>query len=112
MPVIYHDWILSETGLRIPVSSVSLNEFQSLGPRQSDRYRRNKRLPNQGGSASDDASELLQLRNVDRASSLVELNALNHRDRALSRAQLKHYGGRGDVAIKAPFATLAELLQV
>jgi hypothetical protein len=49
---------------------------------------------------------------VDRASSLVELNALNHRDRALSRAQLKHYGGRGDVAIKAPFATLAELLQV
>lgn len=37
VPVIYHDFMLSETGMQIPVNAVSLAEFKNLGPQNKKK---------------------------------------------------------------------------
>jgi glycerophosphodiester phosphodiesterase len=151
VPVIYHDWVLSETGLNIPVNAVTLEEFHSLGPQKKKRNQQQQQQQQQQhsssnstsassnkakvnallgtdkpvaaelrGSRSDDDSELYSI--SQRRLSLNALDSLNHRhepqllmtiDGFLERQpKYRHHGGRGDVSIKAPFATLKETLTV
>jgi hypothetical protein len=120
VPVIYHDWKLSETGLNIPVSTVTLEEFRSLGPQNKrNRLRKmlTKKLFRRSESLSDDESSTGG-RVLARGFSSFDLEALNHRHdedwdaNEIGMRPRKHNGGRGDVAIKAPFATLAETFAV
>ncbi|KAJ2551211.1 Glycerophosphocholine phosphodiesterase [Coemansia sp. RSA 1933] len=40
VPVIYHDWTMAETGMDIPISSLTLKQFNSGNPRNCKRPRR------------------------------------------------------------------------
>lgn len=96
VPVIYHDWILSETGLHIPVNAISLKEFESLGHRSLKKAKSRGRMSRHNSrSLSDDDSSKSDI--------FDNIEALNHR---------RHHGGRADKAIKAPFATLKSAFSV
>lgn len=101
VPVIYHDWTLSESGVSTPVNCVSLAQFRSLGKGKTQRRHRQS-------SHSDDET--------CRSASLVDIKSLRgSREvdaKGLTKPQLHSHGGRGDTSIKAPFATLAESLIV
>jgi glycerophosphodiester phosphodiesterase len=131
VPVVYHDWVLSETGLKIPVNAVTLEEFQTLGPQKKKRHpverSKNNRKQRASGSMSADEGSTTSSSGfrAERGMSLTALDDINHRhnhphdDEVLeigsfggSRAKQHHHGGRGDTAIKAPFATLQELFAV
>ena len=108
-PVIYHDWILSETGLDIPVNSVNLTEFKSLGtqpvPQKSRKIKTYNMHIRRSGSVSDDDLSRPKLPWID------DMDTLNHRSTS-GGIRTKHHGGRADSAIKAPFATLQEVFIV
>eukprot|EP00126_Sphaerothecum_destruens_P004922 Sdes_comp18449_c0_seq1m8401 len=52
IPIIYHDWILSEFGCHIPVGSVSLQEFVSFKSPQMEQKSRDRGLSANGFSKS------------------------------------------------------------
>lgn len=108
IPVIYHDWVLSETGLKIPVSSITLAEFTSLGPTGNAGSSHQSLEKNQSDSS---------VRKSGRGLSLSALDDINHRHGPSdlnfpAKIDSHHHGGRGDVSIKAPFATLEQTLKV
>ena len=102
IPVIYHDWILSETGLNIAVNSVTTEEFKSLGPQSSGIKGAYKRL----GNKSDDDFSVKYGSDIS-----IEKSSSPNYDLLKTYFNKKHHGGRGDHAIKAPFATLEELFK-
>ncbi|KAI3637904.1 hypothetical protein MIR68_004553 [Amoeboaphelidium protococcarum] len=53
VPVIYHDFILSETGLNVAVNSVTLNEFQTLGPQRQQKPKSNNNRRTRNTSFDD-----------------------------------------------------------
>ncbi|KAJ2680330.1 Glycerophosphocholine phosphodiesterase, partial [Coemansia sp. RSA 1285] len=62
VPVLYHDWTMAETGLDIPISSLSLKQFSAGNPRNNKRLlraRSTEALPQYSSSSalSDDSAE-------------------------------------------------------
>lgn len=45
VPVLYHDWTVTETGLDIPVSSITLQQFQNLSKSSKSRTHSNGSQP-------------------------------------------------------------------
>lgn len=122
VPVIYHDWLVSETGLEIPVNAVSLKEFKKISPRNNvmfdrSRPRRRAKSGHQNPSWSDDdtngSSKTIEksfsLQNIDQT---VAGLIITDEPGASEQLTQRHLGGRADMAIKAPFATLEELFRV
>ncbi|KAJ3120715.1 Glycerophosphocholine phosphodiesterase [Nowakowskiella sp. JEL0407] len=56
-PVIYHDWVLDETGVNIPVNLLTVDQFLSIHPRESP----NKSLPPPKLRRSKSSSGILDL---------------------------------------------------
>ena len=123
VPVIYHDWIVSETGLEIPVNAVSLKEFKKISPRthvmfDRSKPRRRAKSGHNNSSWSDDENsssgngkgleKSFSLENIDQSVAGLVITD----DSESTQLTQRHLGGRADMAIKAPFATLEELFKV
>lgn len=106
------------TLFRIPPNSVTLNEFKKLGPKQHQKIPRAKtsainpdinRTSRHHRSYSDD--EVSNFIIHGRTKVVKDEHQKNRFDDGLIKPFLKHHGGRGDTAIKAPFTTLEEILK-
>ncbi|KAF9433187.1 Glycerophosphocholine phosphodiesterase [Entomortierella beljakovae] len=67
VPVLYHDWTVTETGLDIPVSAITLEQFQNLSKVKSRKHGNNSR-------PSSPKPELQKLRSVTPPPSSTSLN--------------------------------------
>lgn len=104
VPVIYHDWPFSESGLSIYLNTVTLDEFKKLGPRLSSPRPRFPRNPTNNLQKS--AQKNFSLTDLD----LLKLPPSSF-DQGPSSRNYLHNGGRSNSAIKDSFATLEELLR-
>lgn len=107
VPVIYHDFLVSETGADIPVHTLTLEQFLALG----DSTPRSARTPSPSGIKTRAGNTRLQ-RSYSAGSREIELRPDMHERMKYTR-DFKEKGfkgnSRGD-SIQAPFTTLREIL--
>ncbi|RUS26593.1 Glycerophosphoryl diester phosphodiesterase family-domain-containing protein, partial [Jimgerdemannia flammicorona] len=128
VPVIYHDWTVTETGLDIPMNAVTLEQFLNLRPSgQIKQYHTGTSEPgpmtkftiNGGASGnvdevlnSGDESALLNQRaRVKRSNSLGDISKRmpeEGKKQFTKTTKLGKMKGNGPGSIQAPFTTLAE----
>lgn len=108
VPVIYHDFLVSETGIDAPVHTLTLEQFLQLGERGSSRNPTSPKLaPTEGEEPLNSAPRHRSMSVGGTDSDLSELN-----DRIKHTRDFKKKGFKGNSrgnSIQAPFATLEEL---
>lgn len=133
VPVLYHDWTVTETGLDIPVSSITLEQFQKLsgsksrntppGTPRSDsppmlitpaptlaKPEMPRRVSNQHGSESLSKDGQTRLIRSNSLGAIARMKAMTPASEpANSAAKMK---GNGLGTIQAPFATLKDTFEV
>ncbi|KAI5298869.1 Glycerophosphocholine phosphodiesterase [Ascosphaera atra] len=113
VPVIYHDFLVSETGIDAPVHTLTLEQFLQLSHSQDQRDAQ-RRKDEQDGTDSPRTQVLNNLRqrskSVGGGSDTSHLEKLNERMKHTRDFKTKGFKGntRGH-HIQAPFATLEEL---
>ncbi|EED23299.1 glycerophosphocholine phosphodiesterase Gde1, putative [Talaromyces stipitatus ATCC 10500] len=100
VPVIYHDFLVSETGIDAPVHTLTLEQFLHLNDARSPRVE----------AVSADASQRPRAMSVGEA--LIDPSALSEKMKHTRDFKAKGFKGntRGN-HIQAPFATLEELFK-
>ncbi|KAI9322737.1 Glycerophosphoryl diester phosphodiesterase family-domain-containing protein [Dichotomocladium elegans] len=133
VPVIYHDWTVSETGYDIPINAITVEQFLNLRPSgyirdyhtgiSEDSDARDTLAPLRGETEQSpsayDTLEPPQARRIARSNSMSALQGARvHNFAAISRRlQFTHANkvgklkGNGPESIQAPFTTLAEALK-
>ncbi|EAW13029.1 glycerophosphocholine phosphodiesterase [Aspergillus clavatus NRRL 1] len=112
VPVIYHDFLVSETGIDAPVHTLTLEQFLQLGDSRKSR----QSIPpshNNEKTAGNVASNLaLRQRSMSVGGSEFDPSELNERIKHTRDFKKKGFKGntRGN-HIQAPFATLEELFK-
>lgn len=135
VPVLYHDWTVTETGLDIPVSSITLEQFQKLsgsksrttppGSPRSDsppmlvthapaytlaKPEMPRRVSNQHGSESPTKDGQTRLVRSNSLGAIARMKAMAPASEpANTAAKMK---GNGLGTIQAPFATLKDTFEV
>lgn len=129
VPVIYHDWTVTETGFDIPLNAISAEQFLNLRPSgHIKEYHMGVTNNGQGeiiptiNTISDPPipDEPMTRQRVNRSNSLGSIKdfPISHRmddsnRLALTRTnKLGKVKGNGPETIQAPFTTLAETLKV
>lgn len=106
VPVIYHDFLVSETGADVPVHTLTLEQFLALGEGTSRRMQSS--APNGSHATNGHRSR------AQRSLSVGEDALLDTRDRMRHTRDFKQKGfkanSRGD-SIQAPFTTLEEMFK-
>lgn len=115
VPVIYHDFLVSETGIDAPVHALTLEQFLHVGDSQSPRP---SRPPSPSRKENVNASSVShENRRRHRATSL---GAMDHHQSSDMAERMKHtrdfkiQGFKGNSRgnfIQAPFTTLEEMLR-
>jgi glycerophosphodiester phosphodiesterase len=113
VPVIYHDFLVSETGIDAPVHTLTLEQFLHVSDAQTPRTSR--------ATSPDDAPTVIgkdARKKRPRAYSVggwrEERNAVDMTDRMKHTRDFKQNGYKANVRgnfIQAPFTTLEEMLQ-
>ena len=112
VPVIYHDFLVSETGIDAPVHTLTLEQFLHVNQTSTPRT---SRPPSPKASALDGAVELPKVR--ERAQSLgargsTPMTDMSERMKHTRDFKLKGYKGNSrGTFIQAPFTTLEEMLK-
>ncbi|KAJ0425557.1 Glycerophosphoryl diester phosphodiesterase family-domain-containing protein [Aspergillus carlsbadensis] len=109
VPVIYHDFLVSETGIDAPVHTLTLEQFLQLGDRGSARTPASPKLGAAGGDPSNPLPRHRSMSVGGADSDLLELN-----ERIKHTRDFKKKGFKGNSRgnhIQAPFATLEELFK-
>jgi glycerophosphodiester phosphodiesterase len=109
VPVIYHDFLVSETGIDAPVHTLTLEQFLQLGDRGSARTPTSPKLGAVGRDPSNPPPRLRSMSVGGADSDLLELN-----ERIKHTRDFKKKGFKGNSRgnhIQAPFATLEELFK-
>ncbi|KAM0717203.1 hypothetical protein Q7P37_007055 [Cladosporium fusiforme] len=110
VPVIYHDFLVSETGADVPVHSLTLEQFLHVN---QDTPRSTSPDPNNSNSSSDE-------RPLPRTGRSYSLGGVNKEHLPDMRERMKHTrdfktkGFKGNVRgefIQSPFATLEEMFR-
>ncbi|OJJ62017.1 hypothetical protein ASPSYDRAFT_85712 [Aspergillus sydowii CBS 593.65] len=115
VPVIYHDFLVSETGIDAPVHALTLEQFLQLGERGSTRTPASRaptspKLAASGGREPSNAPPRHRSMSVGGTESdLLELNEKIKHTRDFKKKGFKG-NSRGN-SIQAPFATLEELFK-
>ncbi|GKZ18089.1 glycerophosphocholine phosphodiesterase [Aspergillus brasiliensis] len=109
VPVIYHDFLVSETGIDAPVHTLTLEQFLQLGDKGPIR-RPGSPIPGTDGLGEGMAS--FRQRSMSVGGSEYDPTELNEKIKHTRDFKKKGFKGnsRGN-HIQAPFATLAELFQ-
>ncbi|GKZ30627.1 glycerophosphocholine phosphodiesterase [Aspergillus brasiliensis] len=109
VPVIYHDFLVSETGIDAPVHTLTLEQFLQLGDKGPIR-RPGSPVPGTDGLGEGMAS--FRQRSMSVGGSEYDPTELNEKIKHTRDFKKKGFKGnsRGN-HIQAPFATLAELFQ-
>ncbi|KAL4784946.1 Glycerophosphoryl diester phosphodiesterase family-domain-containing protein [Aspergillus varians] len=108
VPVIYHDFLVSETGIDAPVHTLTLEQFLQLGERVSTRTPASPKLTASGEQESSNAPPRHRSMSVGGThSDLLDLNERIKHTRDFKKKGFKG-NSRGN-SIQAPFATLEEL---
>lgn len=106
VPVIYHDFLVSETGADVPVHTLTLEQFLAFG----ESKLRDTRTPPPSGLVTKAGNNI----RLQRSMSLGEDTRLDTRDRMKHTRDWKAKGfkgnSRGD-SIQQPFTTLEELFK-
>ncbi|KAI9593247.1 Glycerophosphoryl diester phosphodiesterase family-domain-containing protein [Syncephalis fuscata] len=121
VPVIYHDWTVTETGLDIPVGKCTLEQFMSIRPHDASLRSPRTSPPNTSStvpsSPATSDTPSAQLMRMERSMSLTEIRRANQRAKEDEhRRMLAKSPPPGKVkgnsfgTIQAPFATLQEAL--
>ncbi|KAI9376369.1 GDPD-domain-containing protein [Aspergillus egyptiacus] len=107
VPVIYHDFLVSETGIDAPVHALTLEQFLQLGERGTTRTPASPNLP---ATKGDQIIPPLRARSLSVGGSDGDLLEVNERIKHTRDFKKKGFKGnsRGN-HIQAPFATLEEL---
>lgn len=121
VPVIYHDFLVGETGIDIPMHSLTLEQFLNISEQQSNANSGHHLSGKHSKKSQDDLSESLKNRmssTKNRAMSLF--NSTNgefdypFNQRMKHTAALKSHGFKANTrghSIQAPFTTLEEVLK-
>ncbi|KAI8067171.1 Glycerophosphoryl diester phosphodiesterase family-domain-containing protein [Gongronella butleri] len=129
VPVIYHDWTVTETGFDIPLNAITSEQFLNLRPSgHIKEYHMGVTNDGQGEiiptinqtSSVDDMARLPFGKRVGRSQSVGAINGIpmmhradNSQRMSLTRTnKLGKLKGNGPETIQAPFTTLAETLKV
>ncbi|KAL3472120.1 Glycerophosphoryl diester phosphodiesterase family-domain-containing protein [Aspergillus californicus] len=109
VPVIYHDFLVSETGIDAPVHTLTLEQFLQLGERGSSRAPGSPKL---GASGREQSNPPQRSRSMSVGG--VDSDLLNINERMKHTRDIKKKGFKGNTRgshIQAPFATLEELFK-
>ncbi|RDW62924.1 glycerophosphocholine phosphodiesterase [Aspergillus mulundensis] len=109
VPVIYHDFLVSETGIDAPVHTLTLEQFLQLGERGSSRTPASPGLPATGGNERSKTPPRTRSMSVGSSES-----HLDPQERMKHTRDIKKKGFKGNSRgshIQAPFATLEELFK-
>ncbi|KAF9912886.1 Glycerophosphocholine phosphodiesterase [Linnemannia zychae] len=130
VPVLYHDWTVTETGLDIPVSSITLEQFQKLSgskPRGSPpgsprsesppmmttpaptKPEMPRRVSNQHGSESPSKDGQTRLGRSNSLGAIAKMKAMTPASEPANPAAKMKGNGLG--TIQAPFATLKDTFE-
>ena len=111
VPVIYHDFLVSETGIDAPVHALTLEQFLQLGAKGPHRR---PKSPSQSSDTSDGSggNPGLRQRSMSVGGSEFDPSELNEKIKHTRDFKKKGFKGnsRGN-HIQAPFATLGELFE-
>ncbi|KAI3323962.1 glycerophosphodiester phosphodiesterase GDE1 [Xylariaceae sp. AK1471] len=115
VPVIYHDFLVSETGIDAPVHTLTLEQFLHINDGMSGRPRRGspeRRRPDVDGSSNGDAGLKQRSLSVDFSNKSGKDNSLEERMKYTLNYKKSGYKAntRGNF-VQAPFATLEELFK-
>ncbi|KAM5476216.1 Glycerophosphocholine phosphodiesterase [Microsporum audouinii] len=112
VPVIYHDFLVSETGIDAPVHTLTLEQFLHIS---DGRKPAGKQASNQSGTPTSDDGFSRHLQTRPRSMSVgEELGVPNLSERMKHTRDFKKKGFKGNSRgdhIQAPFATLEELFK-
>lgn len=109
VPVIYHDFLVSETGIDAPVHTLTLEQFLQLGDSGSMRGNRSN-SPGRGDAAGEERNGSGRMRSMSVGES--EYNPAELNEKIKHTRDFKKKGFKGNTRgnhIQAPFATLEEL---
>ncbi|KAL4950044.1 Glycerophosphoryl diester phosphodiesterase family-domain-containing protein [Aspergillus filifer] len=110
VPVIYHDFLVSETGIDAPVHTLTLEQFLQLGERGSSRTPVSPRMTPSGGPELGQPLQRTRSMSVGgKENDLLELNEKIKHTRDFKKKGFK--GNTRGNSIQAPFATLEELFK-
>jgi len=119
IPVIYHDWEFTESGLKVPVSALYANDFKHYGDNYKVKLPRDKTdrsevqrpetplLPEDKLSTETPPIK----KKTGRRNSFTEGNVSKEAGNIDAPQRGSYTGGRGDGAIKGEFSTLRETLK-
>jgi glycerophosphodiester phosphodiesterase len=112
VPVIYHDWTITETGYDIPIHAITLQQFlkinkQRFVPEEFLIREHNIRKEFLRPSNNDGTNQKKDNREKKRRSHSVPVNTLIHSEKKEGKIK-----GNSDGTIQAPFATLVETFKV
>ncbi|KAI9232463.1 MAG: Glycerophosphoryl diester phosphodiesterase family-domain-containing protein [Podila humilis] len=106
VPVLYHDWTVTETGLDIPVSSLTVDQFRKLSGSKSRPQTGS--TPSSPNSVSSKDGNQPRLGRSNSLGAMAKLKSLNSSEPADPAAKMK---GNGLGTIQAPFATLKDTFE-
>lgn len=113
VPVIYHDFLVSETGIDAPVHTLTLEQFLHLGKSQTPRMSR--QASPSGQRTREDAPYPARPRSYSVGSDDGERTLLAVSDRMKHTRTFKEKGWKANMygnVIKAPFTTLQEMFKL
>ncbi|KAB8078227.1 GDPD-domain-containing protein [Aspergillus leporis] len=111
VPVIYHDFLVSETGIDAPVHTLTLEQFLQLGGSGSSRR---STSPSQAGDAPSRDASILTPRPRSMSVGGFEYDPAELNEKIKHTRDFKKKGFKGNTRgnhIQAPFATLEELFK-
>lgn len=121
VPVIYHDFLVGETGIDIPMQSLTLEQFLNISEQQSNGKSSLKNRQHKLKKVEDDLSDTLRKRmsnEKQRAMSLYstsdEFDDFTFNQRMRYTRDFKEKGFKANtrgISIQAPFTTLEEVLK-
>ncbi|KAK9325496.1 GDPD-domain-containing protein [Lipomyces orientalis] len=119
VPVIYHDFLVAETGIDVPMHALTLEQFLSVSERRTPKARsRNsspRRVDTRGGTSNGVDTELLKSGRRPRSLSLeMEESDSEYSERLKFTRDFKKKGFKGNsrgLSIQAPFTTLEEVFK-
>jgi len=122
VPVIYHDWKVTETGFDIPVNALTLQQFLSLHPEDKPAHPTRRdfgewlghRRSQSGGTIGAPSNTHSQTQSVSKLTTLNHMHSSTHTEKGNGSSKSSNLKLKGNSAgtIQAPFATLQETLKV
>lgn len=121
VPVIYHDFLVSETGIDAPMHTLTLEQFLQLGEGNTPRTSRTSSPSRRPIPKSTPAAENIHngyrtpgRSRANSAGTLTEFQHLENKERMKNTRDMKEKGFKGNTRgnfIQAPFTTLEEMLR-